>query len=86
MIIKIFQPIHEVLTAILFQYETPRIVTIRNIKIGLFHRFLQLAIVGYVLGYKEKVQYFISIDFSDLFIISDMRSYTKKDIKKKILD
>lgn len=39
------------LRAILFEYQTPKIVTISSAKIGLFNRFVQLSIIAYIIGY-----------------------------------
>ena len=35
----------------LLSYETIKIVTIKNKKVGFLHRFIQLGILGYVIGY-----------------------------------
>lgn len=37
-------------TEFIFEYETPKIVAINSVKIGLFYRFLQLAIIAYIAG------------------------------------
>ena len=37
---------------VLLSYETIKIVTIKNKKVGFLHRFIQLAILGYVIGYE----------------------------------
>lgn len=34
----------------IFEYETPKIVTIRSVRVGLINRFLQLAIISYIVG------------------------------------
>ncbi|XP_067864031.1 P2X purinoceptor 1 isoform X2 [Heptranchias perlo] len=34
-----------------FEYETPRMVTVRNIKVGLIFRFVQLAVLAYIIGW-----------------------------------
>jgi len=34
-----------------FEYETPKVVMIRSIKIGMIYRFLQLIILAYVIGW-----------------------------------
>ncbi|BFZ18372.1 hypothetical protein BsWGS_21410 [Bradybaena similaris] len=34
-----------------FEYDTPRIVHIRSKKVGIINRFIQLVIIGYVIGY-----------------------------------
>ena len=36
----------------LLSYETIKIVTIKNKKVGFLHRLIQLAILGYVIGYE----------------------------------
>ena len=33
-----------------FEYDTPKIVHIKSIKVGLMNRFIQLLILGYVIG------------------------------------
>lgn len=33
-----------------FEYSTPKIVTVRSVKIGLLCRFVELGIVAYVIG------------------------------------
>ena len=38
------------LTAILFHYETVKIVDIKNKKVGALYRFIQLIILAYVIG------------------------------------
>ncbi|CAL1297777.1 unnamed protein product [Larinioides sclopetarius] len=35
----------------LFEYYTPKIVLIKNIKVGILNRFVQLAIISYIIGY-----------------------------------
>jgi P2X purinoceptor 4 len=35
---------------VFFEYDTPRIVHIRSKKVGVINRFLQLCIIGYVIG------------------------------------
>lgn len=35
----------------LLSYETIKIVTIKNKKVGFLHRIIQLGILGYVVGY-----------------------------------
>ncbi|XP_035222015.1 P2X purinoceptor 4-like [Stegodyphus dumicola] len=35
----------------LFEYYTPKIVLIRNIKVGVLYRIVQLAIISYIIGY-----------------------------------
>ena len=37
--------------AVFFEYDTPRIVHIRSKKVGVINRFIQLVIIGYVIGY-----------------------------------
>ncbi|CAG5135767.1 unnamed protein product [Candidula unifasciata] len=34
-----------------FEYDTPRIVHIRSKKVGIINRFIQLVIIGYIIGY-----------------------------------
>ena len=36
--------------AVFFEYDTPRIVHIRSKKVGVINRFIQLVIIGYVIG------------------------------------
>ncbi|KAL3856151.1 hypothetical protein ACJMK2_010939, partial [Sinanodonta woodiana] len=36
---------------VFFEYDTPRIVHIRSKKVGVINRFIQLVIIGYVIGY-----------------------------------
>ena len=36
----------------LLSYETIKIVTIKNKKVGFLHRLIQLGILGYVIGYE----------------------------------
>ncbi|KAL4223867.1 Receptor for ATP that acts as a ligand-gated ion channel [Mactra antiquata] len=36
---------------VFFEYDTPKIVHIRSKKVGVINRFLQLCIIGYVIGY-----------------------------------
>ena len=38
-------------TSAVFEYDTVKLVRIRNQKIGFIYRLVQLAIVGYILGY-----------------------------------
>ncbi|XP_055957799.1 P2X purinoceptor 4 isoform X2 [Patella vulgata] len=51
--------------SVFFEYDTPRIVHIRSKKVGIINRFLQLAIISYVIGfaiiYKKGYQ-----DFDDV--------------------
>ncbi|KAK6184442.1 hypothetical protein SNE40_006913 [Patella caerulea] len=51
--------------SVFFEYDTPRIVHIRSKKVGVINRFLQLAIISYVIGfaiiYKKGYQ-----DFDDV--------------------
>ncbi|XP_053376258.1 P2X purinoceptor 4-like isoform X1 [Mercenaria mercenaria] len=37
--------------SVFFEYDTPRIVHIKSKKVGIINRFLQLCIIGYVIGY-----------------------------------
>ncbi|OWF38786.1 P2X purinoceptor 4-like isoform X3 [Mizuhopecten yessoensis] len=37
--------------SIFFEYDTPRIVHIKSKKVGVINRFLQLVIIGYIIGY-----------------------------------
>ncbi|KAL5017512.1 hypothetical protein ScPMuIL_007101 [Solemya velum] len=39
------------LFSVFFEYDTPRIVHIRSKKVGVINRFLQLCIIGYVIGF-----------------------------------
>ena len=41
----------------LLSYETIKIVTIKNKKVGFLHRIIQLAILGYVIGFVSKFYY-----------------------------
>ncbi|XP_052800664.1 P2X purinoceptor 4-like isoform X1 [Mya arenaria] len=36
---------------VFFEYDTPRIVHIRSKKVGFINRFIQLCIIGYIIGY-----------------------------------
>lgn len=38
-------------TEFVFEYETPKIIAINSVKIGLIYRSLQLAIIAYIIGY-----------------------------------
>uniref|UniRef100_A0A8C5SER9 Uncharacterized protein n=1 Tax=Laticauda laticaudata TaxID=8630 RepID=A0A8C5SER9_LATLA len=38
------------LYSFLFEYDTPRIVSIKSRKVGLMNRLVQLAILAYVIG------------------------------------
>jgi len=40
------------LASLVFDYETPKIVSIKNVQIGILHRILQLAVIIYVLGFE----------------------------------
>ncbi|KAK7481559.1 hypothetical protein BaRGS_00027208 [Batillaria attramentaria] len=50
---------------VFFEYDTPRIVHIRSKKVGVINRFLQLVIIGYVIGfaivYKKGYQEFDNV-------------------------
>ncbi|CAH1232934.1 P2RX4 [Branchiostoma lanceolatum] len=50
---------------VVFEYDTPRIVHIKNKKVGLINRLIQLGIIGYIIGwvfvYKKGYQ-----DFGDI--------------------
>ncbi|XP_062571578.1 P2X purinoceptor 4-like [Saccostrea cucullata] len=37
--------------SVFFEYDTPRIVHIKSKKVGVINRFIQLCIIGYVIGY-----------------------------------
>ena len=37
--------------SVFFEYDTPKIVHIRSKKVGIFNRFIQLCIIGYVIGW-----------------------------------
>ncbi|XP_055338957.1 P2X purinoceptor 4-like [Paramacrobiotus metropolitanus] len=37
--------------AFLFEYETPRLVTVRSCRVGVIYRIVQMCIVGYLIGY-----------------------------------
>ncbi|XP_046356383.2 P2X purinoceptor 4-like isoform X1 [Haliotis rufescens] len=37
--------------SLFFEYDTPRIVHIKSKKVGIINRFLQLCVIGYVIGY-----------------------------------
>uniref|UniRef100_A0A915HJC3 ATP receptor n=1 Tax=Romanomermis culicivorax TaxID=13658 RepID=A0A915HJC3_ROMCU len=39
------------LSNLAFEYETPKIVTIRDVKIGIVYRLMQLGIIAYVVGF-----------------------------------
>ena len=54
----------------LLSYETIKIVTIRNKKVGFLHRIIQLAILGYVIGYviRKKTRYKFYL-FSFLLVV-----------------
>lgn len=38
------------LVAVTFEYDTPKYVHIKNKKVGLINRLVQLGIVGYIIG------------------------------------
>lgn len=38
------------LRGFLFEYDTPRIVSIKSRKVGLMNRLVQLAILAYIIG------------------------------------
>ena len=38
------------LVGIVFEYDTPKFVHIRNKKIGAINRLVQVAIIGYIIG------------------------------------
>lgn len=40
------------------EYDTPRVITIRNKKFGLIYRFVQLSIIAYIIGYKLTLKTF----------------------------
>ncbi|OWA51563.1 P2X purinoceptor 4 [Hypsibius exemplaris] len=60
--------------AFLFQYETPRVVTMRSRRIGLTYRIVQLALfvylIGYVFIYSKSYQRF---DYADGSVVSKVR-------------
>ncbi|OQV12081.1 P2X purinoceptor 4 [Hypsibius exemplaris] len=58
----------ESLKAFLFNYETPRVITVHNYRVGLIYRCVQLCIVTYLLGYvfmwEKSYQEFASVESS----------------------
>lgn len=40
----------EKLSSFLFEYDTPRMVLVRNKKVGLTFRLIQLVVLGYIIG------------------------------------
>ena len=51
-----------------FEYDTPKVVHIKSIKVGLINRLIQLLILGYIVGYVCYIFFFItySYDFATL--------------------
>jgi hypothetical protein len=46
-----FYEIGNSVASALFEYDTSKIVHIKNKKVGFVNRFIQLLIIGYVIGY-----------------------------------
>ena len=58
----------ELLGGFLFEYQTPRVVTIRHYKLGIFRLILQLCILTFIfvvqLWYKKGYQAFAEVEAS----------------------
>ncbi|XP_003384136.1 PREDICTED: P2X purinoceptor 4-like [Amphimedon queenslandica] len=82
--------------SVLFEYDTPKFVHIRNKKVGLLNRLVQLAIVGYIIGYgivwengaqdKEPVQSVVTTKVKGVSVLNATRQFMTDCNEWPILD
>lgn len=76
----------------LFEYYTPKIVLIKNIKVGILNRFVQLAIISYIIGYaiiyNKGYQDFSTIESSVTAKVKGIAytNYSKSEFNDRIPD
>ena len=75
----------DVLLSFIFEYQTPRVVTMRHYKLGIFRLFLQVCILSFIfvfqIWYKKGYQTFHEVESS---VTTKVKSIIKDKIMKEL--